>query len=195
MARRSSSADGRESGDPTLSANEVVTGYRNLIEVEPEAASGRVDRVAAVLKSSRAARVAFVDAVTDLIVALPPAGARYPAQVLADLVADDAMVVREKAAETVADLAATLGPAHLYQFESLFAATGQLLTSDDHVFVREKAGAACLTLAMVHDGVGLSTVTLLITFLEQTLSSAVFGRVLERVPTVDVRRPSTPTTG
>lgn len=198
MEDPSNPSGGPSNGDVTLPATEVAAGYQNLIEVAPEAASAHLDRVAAVVESCRAARVRFVDAVADLIVSLPPEGVRYPAQVLADLIADDAMIVREKAAETVGELAATLGPAHLSQCEPLFAAVHQHLGSDDNEYVREQAGAACLTLALAHGRVGLPSVALVITFLTQTLptrAAHALERALERLPTADAPLKPAPTTG
>lgn len=189
MTDQSSPVSGCSAVDCTPPPVAVVNGYRNLIKVEPQAASGRLDTVATTVESCRAARVQFVDAVADLIVALPPEGARYPAQVLVDLLSDDALVVREKATETVADLAVTLGSAHLSQCQPLFAATGERLCSDDHEFVREKAGAALLTLAEEHDVIGLPPVALIATFLAQTLPNRAANALecaLERITTADV---------
>lgn len=182
----------------SLSAADVVNGYHNLVEVEPKSASAHLDHMAETVESCRAARVKFVDAVADLIVALPPEGARYPAQVLADLVEDDAMVVREKAAEAVADLAAVLGPAHLCQCESLFAAAGQQLGSDNHKFVREQACSAWLTYTLAHDGIGLHSVARAIAFLKQTLPGSVANaleRAMERLSAADAPIKSAPPTG
>lgn len=169
MVGRSDFSDTLGTGHSNPSPTEVVEGYRNLIEVEPKAASGHLESVEEVAESSQVARVRLVDAVADLIVMLPPAGSRYPAQVLADLVADDAMMVREKAVETVADLATVLGSAHIAQCQSVFAATAQRLDSNDHEFVRERAGAALLTLGLAHDGIGLSYLAMVVSVLTQTL--------------------------
>ncbi len=170
----------------TLPAVDVVAGYHNLIEVEPEAASGQLDRVAADIKSCRAARTKFVDVVAELIVKLPPEGARYPAQVFADLVEDDSMIVCDKALETAAELAVVLEPAHLHQCEPLFAAVRQKLGSDDHELVREQAGAAYLTLMLTYGVVRLPTVALVIAFLKQALpnrAASALERTLEHLPT------------
>lgn len=197
MTDQSSPTSGCSAVDPILPPADVVEGYRNLIKVEPQAASGRLDTVAATVESCRAARLQFVDAVADLIVALPPEGARYPAQVLTDLLSDDAMDVREKVTETVADLAAVLGPAHLSQCQPLFAATGERLCSDDHEFVREQAGAALVTLAAEHDVIGLPPMALIATFLAQTLpdrAANALESALERLTTADVPLKPAPVT-
>ena len=191
-------SNGHSNGDPALSATDVVEGYCNLVEVEPKTATARLDRVAEVVASCRAARVRFIDAVADLIVALPPEGARYPSQVLTDLVSDDAMIVREKACETVGELAATLGPPHIRQCKSLFAATAQQLDSDSHEFVREQAGATWLTLALGHDGIGLPSISLTIAVLQQTLhekTTSALERAIERLTTVEAPVTPVPTTG
>ncbi|MDT3434672.1 hypothetical protein [Haloarcula sp. 1CSR25-25] len=176
---------------------DVVEGFRKLIEVEPEAASARLDSVAETVESSRAARTKFVDAVADLIVALPSEGARYPAQVLADLVLDDAMDVREKACETAGELAAALGQSHIRQCKSLFAATVQRVGTDDHEFVREQAGAACLTLALGPGGIDLPAAAMVIAVLQQTLprrAATAFERAAERLQTAKVPVTPVPTT-
>jgi hypothetical protein len=181
-----------------MSAVDVVEGFRNLVSVEPEAASGRLDTVAEAVKSSEAARVTFVDAVADLIVDLPAAGARYPTQVLADLVADDAMMVRQKACAKVGQLAATLGRSHIRQCQSLFAATAQRLAADDDEFVHEQAGAAWLTLALRHDGIGLPTVAKVLSVLQQTLLSrgaAALERTMDRLQQAKPAVTPTPTIG
>lgn len=155
--------------DTSLPPSEVVEQFRALVEAAPEAASARIDDVADVVDACRAVRRNFVNAVADLIIALPPEGARYPAQVLADLVDDDAALIRDEATEAVADLAAAVGPAHLRQVEVLLEAVYRRLGSNDDDMIREQAGAACLTFALTHADIGLPFVAMVLHYVEMTV--------------------------
>lgn len=175
-----SSSPDDEPIDTSRPPSVVVDEFRTLVWEAPARASAYIDYVASAIEGCPDLQTTFIDALAELIVVLPPEGARYLVQVLADLLTAESAMVRDKAAETVAELVAFLEPTHLGQVGHLFVTVGERLHNDPCELVQEQAGTACIVCADAVDMLETTFVPFIVGVVRAVLSEHAAERAIER---------------